>query len=89
MILGIANNIRIRVNTMPLEDLEYIYIYSDGLIENSKNNLDFEAENLENIIFQAEKNKGRFLKTVLDKAIGNSEIDDDITMAFLQFNNPL
>jgi len=89
MILGIASNIRIRVNTMPLENLEYIYIYSDGLIENSKNNLDFETEDLENIIFQAEKNKGRFLKTVLDKAIGNSEIDDDITMAFLQFNNPL
>ncbi|MBP2027099.1 PAS domain S-box-containing protein [Acetoanaerobium pronyense] len=89
MILGIAKSTSLRVNTIPIKDSKYIYVYSDGLIENGKNNLDSQIENLENIIFEAEKNKERFLKTILNKAIGDSEIDDDITMAILEFNYSL
>lgn len=89
MILGIAKSTSLRVNTIPINDSRYIYVYSDGLIENGKNDLDSQSENLENIIFEAEKNKDRFLKTILNKAIGDNEIDDDITMAILEFNNSL
>lgn len=89
MILGISKNLTILTDTIDMDDIEYIYIYSDGLIENSKNKETESPLNLEAVIYEAEKNKKYFLKTILDKVIGQSQIDDDITMAHLEFTGSL
>lgn len=84
MILGIVNQKSYLVESISLEDLSYIFLYSDGLIENDEEALDVSESNLEQALDEAETGEEEFMDSVLNKMIGNREYSDDITLCYIE-----
>lgn len=86
MLIGIQHLNEIKVDQLPLCEIEYVFLYSDGLIENDKGRINEAYERLEYAIIDAQKNKNRFLKTILEDMIGYEPVEDDITLSYIGFN---
>lgn len=86
MLLGIQPLNRIKVDQLPLSEIDYVFMYSDGLVENNKGRLNEAYERLEYAIINAQKNKNRFLKTILEDMIGYEPVEDDITLGYIGIN---
>lgn len=87
MILGIVNQKNFLVECIPLEDKSYIFLYSDGLIENDKDELKVSESNLEEALLEAEKDDKPFMNSILDRMIGNGEYSDDITLSYIELTH--
>lgn len=85
MILGIINHKNFKVESIPLKDISYIFLYSDGLIENDQEELKLSESHLEEALEEAEEDNERFMDSILDKMIGNREYTDDITLCHIEF----
>lgn len=85
MILGISNTHPFIVDTIPTNQVSYLFLYSDGLVESDKGRIAESELNLENALRNAESQQNHFLDRVLDEMIGFEEIDDDITLCYLRF----
>ena len=86
MILGIVNKKNIVVESLSLEDISYIFLYSDGLIENGGKGLKESECILEEALLRAEKDPGAFMDSVLNTMIGNGEYSDDITLSYIELH---
>ena len=84
MILGIINQKTFLIETISLDHISYIFLYSDGLIENDKEELEVSECNLEQALQEAESSEQPFMDSVLNKMIGNSEYSDDITLCYIE-----
>lgn len=84
MILGIVNQKTFLVESISLEDISYIFLYSDGLIENDEKDLKVSESNLEQALQKAEKDQQPFMDSVLNTMIGNGEYGDDITLCYIE-----
>lgn len=84
MILGIVNQKTFIVESVSLEHMSYIFLYSDGLIENDKEELGVSESNLEEALQEAESNGQPFMDYVLNKMVGNGEYGDDITLCYIE-----
>lgn len=83
MILGIVNQGDYHVESICLGDISYIFLYSDGLVENNEEELITAEAHLEQALLEAEKEES-FMDSVLDKMIGNKEYSDDITLCHIE-----
>jgi PAS domain S-box-containing protein len=84
MILGISDSHPFVVDTIPTDQISYMFLYSDGLIESDKGRIAESELYLEKALLSAEKQENHFLDIVLDEMIGYEEIDDDITLCYLR-----
>ena len=84
MILGIVNQKTFAINSISLEDMSYIFLYSDGLIENDEGDLKESEAKLEQALEEAEMDQVPFMDSVLNKMIGNGEYNDDITLCYIE-----
>lgn len=84
MILGIVNQKTFLVESISLEHLSYLFLYSDGLIENDKEGLEVSEYNLEQALEDAESSEQSFMDSVINKMIGNGEYSDDITLCYIE-----
>lgn len=85
IILGIINQKEFLEESIPLKDMSYIFLYSDGLIENNEEELKVAGCHLEQALEEAEGKDQAFMDLVLDKMIGNREYTDDITLCYVEF----
>lgn len=63
----------------------YIFLYSDGLVENNEEDIEVSETHLEQALLEAERDEKSFMDSVLDKMIGNREYSDDITLCYIEF----
>ena len=89
MLLGIQHLKHMKVDHLPLSEIEYVFMYSDGLIENDRGRINDAYERLEYAIINAQKNKNRFLRTILEDMIGYDQVEDDITLSYIGINTYL
>lgn len=85
MILGITNHKTFEIDSIVLDPISYLFLYSDGLIENEKEKLAQADHRLEHALLHAEKSELSFMESVLDEMVGTSEYSDDITMCYVEF----
>ena len=64
--------------------MSYIFLYSDGLIENDEGDLKESEAKLEQALEEAEMDQVPFMDSVLNKMIGNGEYNDDITLCYIE-----
>jgi PAS domain S-box-containing protein len=85
MIVGIKNNTTYTVNSFSSNELDYIFLYSDGLIEHIDVAIDDAKIQLENSLMSGENTTKAFTHHVLNTMLGDNPIDDDITLCRLKF----
>jgi serine phosphatase RsbU (regulator of sigma subunit) len=84
MIVGIKNNTTYTVNSFSSNELDYIFLYSDGLIEHIDVDIDDAKIQLENSLITGENTTNPFTHHVLNTMLGEKPIDDDITLCRLK-----
>lgn len=72
------------VESIPLDNISYLFLYSDGLVENKKDQLSKSEYQLEEALSNAEVGKMAFMESVLAEMIGNGEYSDDITLCYIE-----
>lgn len=84
MLLGITSHKAFKVEVIPLNRVSYLFLYSDGLLENEKDQLKDSEERLEQALLNAENSDQAFMESVLDEMIGDGEYSDDITLCYIE-----
>lgn len=85
IILGVNCNMSYVIDTFAATDLEYIFLYSDGLVEHPNEKGDTLNAQLEQALMQIPTGDMTFTQHILNALLGDRTIDDDITLCRLSF----
>ena len=87
LILGVIDDYTFSTQSIHINELHSLFLFSDGLIENKKENYLDVSDNLESLIHKHNhESSSVFFKLILDEIIGTSMINDDIAMCRITLN---
>ena len=85
-IVGIKKHSSYIVDSFSAQDVDYIFLYSDGLIEQADKDIDLATAKLENTLLTNTHESDYFIHHILNRMLEEKDIEDDITLCRLAFN---